>query len=100
MRKIIILASLLLVAMQISHAQQQVTPVPSAAQLKWGDLEYYFFVHFGPNTFTDLEWGKGTEQEELFNPSELDCRQWCRLANGTELAITAAYHDLRGDERR
>ena len=96
MRKIIKLVSLLLVAMQISHAQQQVTPVPSAAQLKWGDLEYYFFVHFGPNTFTDLEWGKGTEQEELFNPSELDCRQWCRLAKAAGakgIIITAKHHD-------
>ena len=33
------------------------------------------FCHFGPNTFTGKEWGDGTETEDMFNPSDLDCRQ-------------------------
>ena len=59
-------------------------------------MEYYFFVHFGPNTFTDLEWGKGTEHEEVFNPANLDCRQWCRIAKAAGakgIIITAKHHD-------
>lgn len=59
-------------------------------------MEYYFFVHFGPNTFTDLEWGKGTEKEEVFDPKELDCEQWCRLAKAAGakgIMITAKHHD-------
>ena len=71
-------------------------PTPSVRQLKWSEMEYYFFVHFGPNTFTDLEWGKGTEHEEVFNPTALDCRQWCRVAKASGakgIIITAKHHD-------
>ena len=71
-------------------------PLPSKAQLEWGNMEYYFFVHFGPNTFTDLEWGKGTEHEDIFNPTQLDCGQWCRVAKAAGakgIIITAKHHD-------
>jgi alpha-L-fucosidase len=71
-------------------------PVPSPAQLKWQDNNFYLFVHFGPNTFTDLEWGKGSEKEEVFNPASLDCRQWCRIAKAAGakgIILTAKHHD-------
>ena len=71
-------------------------PSPSPRQAKWAELEYYFFVHFGPNTFTDLEWGQGTEHEAVFNPTALDCRQWCRIAKAAGakgIIITAKHHD-------
>jgi alpha-L-fucosidase len=71
-------------------------PLPSAAQLKWQQMDFYLFVHFGPNTFTDLEWGKGTEQEDVFNPTNLDCGQWCRIAiaaGAKGIIITAKHHD-------
>lgn len=51
-------------------------PKPTDLQLQWANMEYYLFVHFGPNTFTGLEWGEGKEKEEIFNPTALDCRQW------------------------
>lgn len=75
---------------------QNSNPVPTPHQLKWHNSEYYLFAHFGPNTFTDKEWGHGDEPEDIFNPTELDCRQWCRIAKqagATGIIITAKHHD-------
>ena len=89
---VLLFAVLHLQAQQLPPAQ----PVPSERQLGWHDLEFYLFTHFGPNTFTDLEWGKGTEHEEVFNPTALDCRQWARIAKAAGakgIIITAKHHD-------
>jgi alpha-L-fucosidase len=70
--------------------------LPTKNQLAWHDMEYYWFIHFGPNTFTDKEWGQGNEQADIFNPTELDCRQWARIAkqSGAKgIIITAKHHD-------
>ena len=59
-------------------------------------MEFYLFMHFGPNTFTDKEWGHGDEPEDIFNPTAMDCRQWCRIAkqSGAKgIIITAKHHD-------
>ena len=71
-------------------------PKPTPQQLAWQDMELTAFLHFGINTFTDKEWGDGTEDPRLFNPSALDARQWTRAlkAGGFRLAIlTAKHHD-------
>ncbi|HMX37334.1 MAG TPA: alpha-L-fucosidase [Ferruginibacter sp.] len=71
-------------------------PKPTPQQLAWHEMEFYLFMHFGPNTFTNLEWGHGTEKEEIFNPTGLDCEQWCRIAKAsgaTGIIITAKHHD-------
>ena len=49
---------------------------PSKKQLDWFEMESYAFIHFGPNTFTDREWGQGNEPESIFNPTKLNCDQW------------------------
>jgi len=71
-------------------------PVPSERQLNWHEMEYYMFVHFTVNTFTDKEWGYGDEKETVFKPSQLDCRQWAKVAKDAGMKgiiITAKHHD-------
>jgi alpha-L-fucosidase len=70
--------------------------LPSPQQVQWQQLEYYMFVHFGTNTFTGNEWGTGQEDPKVFNPTDLDCRQWARIAKAAgmkAIIITAKHHD-------
>ncbi|MBR3768280.1 MAG: alpha-L-fucosidase [Clostridia bacterium] len=70
--------------------------IPSERQLEHQQMEFYAFIHFTVNTFTDKEWGDGTEKPEIFNPTELDCDQWvdaCKKAGMTGLILTAKHHD-------
>ena len=80
----------------VSCAEKPYGAVPSPYQLEWQAMEMNMFCHFGPNTFTGREWGDGTEAEDLFNPTDLDCRQWAATAKAAGfkgIIITAKHHD-------
>lgn len=71
-------------------------PRPSPSQLAWQRAELAMFTHFGVNTFTDREWGDGTESPQLFNPARFDARHWARAAKQAGFAsivLTAKHHD-------
>ncbi len=71
--------------------------VPSPAQMLYHQDEFSGFIHFGPNTFTGVEWGNGKENPNVFNPGEtLDTDQWCRIMKAAQIKkviITVKHHD-------
>lgn len=70
--------------------------VPSPRQLRLQQLEFYAFIHFTVNTFTDKEWGDGTESPEIFDPVKFDPRQWVSAAKSAGmkgLILTCKHHD-------
>jgi alpha-L-fucosidase len=98
----IILGGVLLSAYFISpcHAAEAKAPapcgpIPTENQLRWQEMEYYAFVHLSLNTYTDQSWGGGDEDVNLFNPKDLDCRQWarvCKEAGMKGIILTAKHH--------
>ncbi|HET9133176.1 MAG TPA: alpha-L-fucosidase [Gemmatimonadales bacterium] len=77
-------------------SQGRARPRPTPAQLTWQRDELALFAHFGVNTFTDREWGDGTESPAIFDPSAFDARQWTRaakVAGFRALVLTAKHHD-------
>ena len=71
-------------------------PLPSQAQLAYLGDELAAFIHFGPNTFYDQEWGTGQEVPERFNPTKLDAREWVRVLKETgfkKLILVVKHHD-------
>ena len=71
-------------------------PRPSPAQLAWQREQLAMFVHITVNTFTDREWGDGSEPPSIFDPRKLDARQWARTAKECgfrSMILTAKHHD-------
>lgn len=91
-----------LLALSLGYCQEKaappepILPIPDERQIAWQSLEFYGFVHFNMNTFSDREWGFGDEKPEQFNPSGLDAKQWAKVAKEAGmkgLIITAKHHD-------
>lgn len=70
--------------------------VPTPNQLSALKNEFIAFIHFGPNTFTRMEWGNGKEEPSIFDLKELDTDQWCeaiKAANMKMVLLTVKHHD-------
>jgi alpha-L-fucosidase len=86
--------SFLLIFFVRSTAQNFVDVKPTPQQVEWQDLEMGAIIHFGTNTFLDREWGDGTADPKVFNPSQFDAEQWMKAlqAGGIKYVIFVAKH--------
>jgi len=77
-------------------SQNAVDMKPSPQQVAWQDMEMGAIIHFGPNTFLDQEWGDGSADPRVFNPTAFDPEQWMkaiRAAGINYVVFVAKHHD-------
>jgi alpha-L-fucosidase len=92
----VLMMSVLLVSTSSAEPPKPYGPVPSERQLRWHQLQFYCFIHFTVNTFTDKEWGYGDEPESVFAPTAFDANQIARTAKEAGmrgLVLTCKHHD-------
>lgn len=74
----------------------EIMPGPNDMQKAWMDLGFGMFIHFGINTYYDMEWSDGTLDPVKFNPGKLDTGQWCRTAAEAGMkyiVLVTKHHD-------
>ncbi len=91
-----VLAFVMMCGVGTMMGQNAVDLKPSPQQSAWQDLEFGVIIHFGPNTFLNQEWGDGTADAKVFNPSQFDPDQWMKAikaSGATYVVMVAKHHD-------
>jgi alpha-L-fucosidase len=80
----------------VASAQNFSEIKPSPQQTAWQDLEFGVIIHFSTNTFLDREWGDGTADPSVFNPTAFDPDQWMKAIHDSGakyVVLVAKHHD-------
>jgi alpha-L-fucosidase len=83
-----------LLSANFAQAQNAVDIKPTPQQTEWQDLEFGVILHFSTNTFLDREWGDGTADPRVFNPTDFNPDQWMKAikASGARYVVLVAKH--------
>lgn len=96
MKTLISRASALLMLLSFVLCAGAQSPNPTPAQVEWQKMENYAFIHFGPNSINNVEWGYGDFDPKDFNPSQVNCDEWARILRDggmKQVIIVAKHHD-------
>jgi alpha-L-fucosidase len=69
---------------------------PSTIQLSQIKRGYGMFIHFGLNTFNEMEWSDGKLPVSSYNPDKLNCDQWVKTAKDAGfryVILITKHHD-------
>jgi alpha-L-fucosidase len=93
----IFLFALVVATALTSTAQDSVGDLrPAPHQVAWQDLEFGVILHFSTNTFLDREWGDGSANPSVFNPTQFDADQWMKAIHDSGakyVVLVAKHHD-------
>lgn len=95
---IVLKCQLLVLCLAISlNIEAQNTKIEmSSAQRNQIKRGYGMFIHFGINTFNEVEWSNGKLPASSYNPTNLDCDQWVKIAKDAGfryVILVTKHHD-------
>ena len=91
-----LLLALVTVCVVPAAAQDAAEIRPAPYQTAWQDLEFGVILHFSTNTFLNREWGDGTANPAVFNPTAFDPDQWMKAirdSGAKYVVLVAKHHD-------
>lgn len=96
--KLYFLMVIVLVVNSITSFAQELLPgnKPNRSQMLLIQRGYGMFIHFGINTFSGDEWSDGTISADIYNPKDLDCDQWVKVARDAGfryVLLVTKHHD-------